>query len=333
MTIHHSFVPEVSVPEIVYHYTSAAALLAITEEGRLHAGSTRGLNDRMELYPGREALRKRAERAVPGSVASSVWEAVKDPGVSNSDDVQSVYVLSASSNADDAAQWINYADDGRGYAIGIRRDQGLAIESDSPKHEGDSLKTALASLEAGFDSVLSPWVPVLYEEEDVEAALNELFEWAEERLSRRDDLFAQSQGVSSQEESAELFFEVQLVDFEIAAAAHSVIRRVKSAPWKTEQEYRRVAVLYSGKPLMRFKPASAGITSYVNLVGRAPSNSADVQHVDRRSGGRELPQLPIAEVICGPRAGDDHDRELVKMLLTQRGLSDVDVRSSEVLLR
>lgn len=234
----HSFLPKVSVPDVVYHYTSAASLLSIIEVKTLRAGSTLSLNDMEELTPGREALRKLADRHGQGPVATMVWDAVNDPNVSNTDDEQSVYVLSASSNSDDAAQWINYADDGRGYAIGIRTDEPLVIESAHPLCEGDSGEVGLADLSLGFGSSLSSWVPVLYHENEIEEAFQELFEWAESRYASAREIGRRLGNAVSQDEASELFFEQNLVEFEVAAAAHSVIHRVKSEPWKAEREYR-----------------------------------------------------------------------------------------------
>lgn len=329
----HSFIPKVSVPSVVYHYTSAESFLSITNVKSLRAGSTLSLNDLDELIPGREALRKIADRCDRGSVAAMVWDAVNDPDVSNADDEQSVYVLSASSKSDDAAQWINYADDGRGYAIGIRTEDPLVIESGRQPGKGDSVEQGLADLSVGFGSTLSPWVPVLYHEDETEKAFQELFEWAEGLYFRSEELGKELENAASQGEASKLFFEKSLVEFEVAAAAHSVIHRVKSEPWEAEQEYRRIAVLHSGESLMRFRPAAAGITSYVDLVGVNRQPVSHVEYVDRSKDAREPVQLPISEVICGPRAGAKPQLDLVKTVLAQRGRSGVEVRKSRVLLR
>lgn len=329
----HSFIPKVAVPSVVYHYTSAASFLSITKVKSLRAGSTLSLNDMDELIPGREALRKIAERCDRGSVGAMVWDAVNDPDVSNSDDEQSVYVLSASSAPDDAAQWINYAEDGRGYAIGIRTEDPLVIESGCQPGKGDSVEQGLYDLSVGFGSTLSPWVPVLYHKDEIEEAFQELFDWAEGLYLNAEGLVRKLENADSQDEAAELFFEKSLVEFEVAAAAHSVIHRVKSEPWMAEQEYRRIAVLHSAKPLMRFRSAAAGITSYVDLVGTSQQSASAVEYVDRTNGTRGPVQLPISEVICGPRAGAKPQRDLVKTLLAQRGLDRAIVRPSRVLLR
>lgn len=333
MTSIHSFVPKVDVPDIVYHYTSAPGLLNITKGRRFHAGSTRALNDRMELEPGRCALRNYADQAGEYSVAAAVWNAVNDPDISNTDDERSVYVLSASSNSDDASQWINYADNGRGYAIGIRTAEPLAIESDSPPaKEAGSSELGMHDSIAGFGSAVSPWVPVLYEEEEIHEAFQELFRWTEGRLSLQKEI-DNTPGTGTEDEASERFFESELINFEIAAAAHSVIHRVKSEPWKAEQEFRKVAILYFGTPLIRFKPADSGIRSYVNLIHQTSVGSRNVEYVGGSSNNQSLSQLPISEVVCGPRADRDYDLELIKILLGQRELKGTGVTSSSVLLR
>lgn len=84
---------------------------------------------------------------------------------------------------------------------------------------------------------------------------------------------------------------------------------------------------------MHFRSAGAGITSYVNLVGTSRQSGSDVEYVDRSKEAREPSQLPIDVVVCGPRASAKPQRDLVKTVLAQRGLSRSMVRPSRVLLR
>lgn len=328
MSISPPFRSSAEVPEIVYHYTNATAFLAIAQGRRLHAGSTRGMNDRHELQTGRDSLREIAEADGSGTTADQVWRLVTDPEFSNIDDEISVYVLCASSMKDDTAQWANYADDGRGYAIGFRTDHELSIETSIPER-----KTGLSDSLNGYGSKLSAWVPVLYDTNAIEAEFRQLFQWIEEYSSNIDALrrkYKNADPVSP--EAIELFMEEQLFDFNVAARAHSVIHRIKSGPWRAEHEYRRVAVLNSGSALKRFKASSTGITSHVNLIAKTERVERDVQFVPRSGTDLQLDSLPIAEVVCGPRIGTEGHLD-VKAMLAENGLAHTTVGSSDALLR
>jgi hypothetical protein len=123
--------PESDVPEVLYHYTSAAGLLGVLQNKSLLASDRHFLNDRTEVSQGRDRatkvirkdLQKRQETAV-APVMKKTCELI------NYDDGARHFIFSMSERDDDLSQWRGYANEGDGYTIGL--DGTAILESATP---------------------------------------------------------------------------------------------------------------------------------------------------------------------------------------------------------
>ena len=111
--------PETDVPDVVYHYTTAAGLLGILSRKCVFFTDKHFLNDRTEVRHGTDAalagLRKAAERS------ESSDRALLDMTCSyiEAETTERLFIFSMSERGDDLSQWRGYADDGNGYTIGF----------------------------------------------------------------------------------------------------------------------------------------------------------------------------------------------------------------------
>jgi hypothetical protein len=110
-------------PEVLYHYTSMAALLSIVDSERMRATHFRYLNDRSEIATMWKIVEKRLEErmAAGGSAVAvgrlrEVLDALKKRNISNE------YVASFSEKGDDLSQWRSYYRSGGGVSLGFTRE-------------------------------------------------------------------------------------------------------------------------------------------------------------------------------------------------------------------
>src|SRR5690606_8095052 len=111
--------------------TDASGLLNIVQSNELWATESHGMNDVAEIKQGWDFIWEWLERQDP-----------KDPTVadlrsaagSGEDDYGYTYFCCASIAADDANQWRNYADGGRGFAIALKAapTYGIVTEASPP---------------------------------------------------------------------------------------------------------------------------------------------------------------------------------------------------------
>jgi hypothetical protein len=117
-------------PDVLYHYTSLPAVVAIIGAGTLHASDIRFLNDRTELQfawgTANAVLKKLAASAPPGVSQEAISALASGP----SHFLQlfgGAFAVSFSTQADLLSQWRAYADDGAGVALGLSVDQGFEV--------------------------------------------------------------------------------------------------------------------------------------------------------------------------------------------------------------
>lgn len=106
---------EPAPPPIVYHYCSAAALMGILQHKCIWLTSIHCLNDYMEHLWLRRIAAEEAKKipSISEDYATKLSEALGDERPAP------IYCASFSELGDSLRQWIPYADDGRGYAIGF----------------------------------------------------------------------------------------------------------------------------------------------------------------------------------------------------------------------
>jgi hypothetical protein len=110
-----------ALPDLLFHYTSAEALLGIVETGELWASQIRYLNDTAELLYAAQlteiVLKERIAR-LAGPLRSAVQAATE--GLAHMQQEKFFYAASFSEEGDLLSQWRAYGDAGGGYAVGIR---------------------------------------------------------------------------------------------------------------------------------------------------------------------------------------------------------------------
>ena len=107
------------LPEILYHYTSADALLSIVNSGRISATNIDYLNDSSEVAWMWKAVAsqleatKLSENKAESECATQILKKIEERRRLNE------FVASFSENGDDLSQWRAYCPGGFGYSIGF----------------------------------------------------------------------------------------------------------------------------------------------------------------------------------------------------------------------
>jgi Protein of unknown function (DUF2971) len=108
--------------DVVFHYTTAEGLKGILDSGRLWLTDISSLNDPSELAHGYsifvKCLKENAHTPNEQAVAAR-FEHVRSDGIVRM--AANFFVFSLSRHENDLGQWLAYADDGRGFALGFDR--------------------------------------------------------------------------------------------------------------------------------------------------------------------------------------------------------------------
>lgn len=316
-----------------FHYTSSGALLGVLQYQSIRASAAASLNDLGEVRQGWKLIRK-ILKGMPDSPSISMLKMLaKDPLRRPHE----VFVLSASMEGDDAAQWRLYGQGGRGYCLELDGSVALAAVSDPARHP---LKSKPASTAAGgalgevpevrqpaFRSVkdvaiVSPWRRVLYRQAQVREAVAQLVKAADEYIedieqSKADEEGTQNAYENLQDEASEV----------LSTIAHLFKRRGFSG----EREVRVVTTFFWGADQIDYRESDSGIVAYITL---AAAPSGDSRTVLRPPPGedRVTTMLPVRSVRLGPLLEPAHTKTLRAFLLALK-LRKVKVRVSKVPLR
>jgi hypothetical protein len=306
----------------VFHYTSASGLLGIVESGCLWASEASSLNDLAEVRRGWEVVRGWLEaRRSTSEGADLLADLAEDP----LQEKHEVFVLSASTAADDANQWRLYAQAGRGYAVELAAKVELAAVSRTPEAKPSKAKSKnVFGWYLGEVVAVTPWYHVLYDTSDAERALREL------ELSTTKGLRG-VRDATSHEHHSELMDELKGKAYEaLGAIAHLI----KEPGFSGEREVRVVMTYLFANQHIQYRPGEHGVVSY-GLLTRAPREHSTTRILHRpKMDSRTRPDrpLPLRSVRLGPLLSDEH-ASTVNRLLTKNDLGSVDVRRSEVRLR
>jgi hypothetical protein len=107
-------------PEIIWHYTSSAALASIIQSGAFWATQTDLLKDPKEGRRALELVMDLFARIALRELPTAAREGINEFSARNRERRIQGYVTSFSGLADDAGQWEMYGDSGRGGALGFR---------------------------------------------------------------------------------------------------------------------------------------------------------------------------------------------------------------------
>lgn len=114
----NSLQPANTWPPILYHYTSADALLSILESGKLRVSSIEQLNDKAELRYSVSIFRAHVDRlfAVEQTAeGSELFQHIKQQ--LDTLDITGIYVASFSADGDETGMWRLYGDRGKGFSF------------------------------------------------------------------------------------------------------------------------------------------------------------------------------------------------------------------------
>lgn len=299
-----------------FHYTSSAGLLGSLKARSVWASAASSLNDLNEVRQGWVLVRRILE-SMPGSeVVDLLQDFAKDPLRGEHE----VFILSASTDGDDANQWRLYADGGRGYAIELDASVPLAAVSDVPGRPGSPGKASPWSLAKDMAAV-TPWRWVLYDDAKVETALNELVDAVE----RESQTIATS---GMPEEGADLAYDgLQTDAYEVLS---TIAHLIKDPGFAGEHEVRVVATFVLGGDHINYRPGSEGIVGYARF---AEATGGPRQTVLRpAAGATRFTSLPVKSVRLGPRLRPEHAKTLQAFLRAEK-LRHVEIKTSAVPLR
>jgi hypothetical protein len=125
------------ITEPLYHYTDAGGLRGIVESQKIRFTSYLHLNDPSELIYGMDIVHRLlndiGERAHDGLVKRFCAKVDYLFQHRNFSDIFGFYIASFSRNRDDLGQWRAYADNGRGFALGLAPHLFEVVNTANPK--------------------------------------------------------------------------------------------------------------------------------------------------------------------------------------------------------
>jgi hypothetical protein len=109
-----------TLPPVLYHYTSATAVLNILKTGKLWVQNIEHLNDKSEIRYAASIFRANVERAYALEPVDPVVELFQRIRTSlNTLDTSEVFIASFSADGDEIGMWRLYGDRGRGLSFAI----------------------------------------------------------------------------------------------------------------------------------------------------------------------------------------------------------------------
>lgn len=327
----------------IYHYTSAAGLLGLVENGELWATEATGMNDLAEVRQGWEFIRKWvADQDQNDQVTKIILAACEPDNLMSRPD--GIFMLCASTRADDANQWRLYGGRARGYAVELDASAALsALARDDSRSGALQPKTpasvrTLGDLVEAFQALqemafISPWLHVLYSEERKVEALDRLAENA--RSLWFDHVGPDPLEDPNQDPGPDQDRKWQggtwYTDFRdlVMAATAQVAHLMKSEGFSGEHEVRTI-VQTPFDACSKFRPTEAGIVRYVRLT--AGTTGLGLRPPIYRKDAGPL-SVPLLHVCLGPLIDKDTNTATIEELLKRNGYTDAKVSASLVPLR
>jgi hypothetical protein len=305
------------VSGLVYHYTSPEGLLGMLRGNALWASEVTSLNDLTEVRYGWDLIAQWIEKQAPSEALDAIRAAVE---WFNRRD-REVFVLSASLDGDDANQWRLYGADRRGYAVGLDASTLLTVVSRDDVDPDIKPGVGLALRHA---VEVSPWLRVLYGDEQTFTAMDELLAATESAVQRLTD----TDFGSDPEGPSDAFQDLQS---DVQAAASTVAALAKPLGFRGENEARIVATFVFGATHYDYRASRDGVVPFVRLVP-CPKDLGYLRVIEP---DEQTEVLPIKSVTLGPRLRDENRRTIKRLLLRfgHEGASKVEVMRSKVPLR
>lgn len=302
----------------LFHYTSADGLHGSLTKQHLWASAASSLNDLGEVRQGWELIKEILASEPTSDVVELLTSFADDPHKKQHE----VFVLSASIDGDDAAQWRLYANGARGYVIGLNGAAALAVVSPVADSTSEQAKPKFGWLVKDAASV-GPWQKVLYQRSDVEAVLREL-------VAAADAEARQIEGTSgmSEDEKTSRYESVQDWGYEALA---TIAHLIKSPGFAGENEVRVVVTFPWGAEHIRYRSSSDGIVAYV-VLAESPHGPRHTVLRPEPGSKEAVTTLPVASVRLGPLLRPEQAKTVTSFLHSLK-LKNVDVLTSDVPLR
>lgn len=285
-------------PDLLYHYTDAAALQSILTSGQLWATDALYLNDASEfLYPFR-ILAEELEKIEPADKKSSgiaeLLRLAMDTGVALVKDDIPFFVSCFCEDKDLLSQWRGYGAGIGGYSIGFKRRDLLVVSADRS---------------------LGPYGAerVDYDEGSLRDELRSNLRDAVHRYGETLD----GADLETRLRAWQTLMGGYFSEIGFNALAHKSPGFAEEREWRIVVRARRRDALEAN--LLRFRPGAVGLIPYLEL---------DVRGAD---GARPL----IGEIVVGPTPHAELAERSLRLLLSSLGFGgdDVVVSHSQIPLR
>ncbi len=322
----HPWTPPKAPRPTVFHYTSAQGLCGILAEGELWASEASALNDLDEITRGWRLATKWLDGLPPDDDVSTAAQTALEVSDLFRDFTapESVFVLCASEEGDDANQWRLYGDGGAGYAVELDSTVPLAVRAGQEAVSYSPSRRVFNRRDFADQCSVSPWTRVTYRKAHARELLVNVREWAGGRLAmaERARQFDDWDDPSPSQEALSGAYS------DIEGAIASVAHTLKARGFEGENEARVVVTFMAGDWHASYRAAAAGVTRYVRLCA-----SPDGHPILVREKSDEKALLPIRSVRLGPALDGRHGRAAVRSMLARCGYEDVPVKASRVRLR
>jgi hypothetical protein len=284
---------EIDPQEIVWHYTTGDALLAIVETGILYATQVSCLNDSTEIQYGARLLRDAFSNIQPDGVEEKRLldrinkTTVEDPAPS-SNLPSPWFVTCFSKEKDDLSQWRAYSWGENGYAIaflasGFLRPGSLVARVNYDKEQHKQVAKNVASATVSF------FKEGLCAHPTAEAGTTAIDAWLTEYLGEWE----------------------RMVGY--------LAPMVKDPAFRGENEYRIVHELQAHEfGQLRFRQKQTLMSRHLPLIFPPPNYATQSR------------LLPINEVMVGPSRHKEISRVSVECLLRQKGYPTIPVTMSKI---
>jgi hypothetical protein len=314
-----SYAPGPPVTGPVYHYTSSLGLLGTVSSGTVRASEASSLNDLAEARQGWEAIRRVLATMPDDETRELLASHARRP----LNERHEVFVLCASTAGDDANQWRLYADGGRGYAMELDGEVQLAAISDVAAPEKPKVESGHASFDLSFIAevaLVTPWLQVIYEDEDVRDALAELSTLVD----------AERSYLKSVPDEDDYDAEASRVRDESYSALATLANLIKSPGFSGENEVRVVATFVYNGDQIKYRAGVNGIVGYATLTAAPDGYKSRLLRPE--GDDPVLTRLPLKSIRTGPLLAAEQ-RNTLRGFLERHEMGKIEITHSAVPLR
>jgi hypothetical protein len=284
-------------PQVLFHYTSAPALLGIINSNKIWATNIRYMNDSSELSYTYElaneiinGMRSKEKNKIVQYFFECFADYIKGNNLYN--DFFDVYAFCFCENGDQLSQWREYAERGIGYAIGFNAE--MITDKHVQRYKNYGLVKVIYERSA----------QIKYLEYVITSCLSELISLAK---------------LCNKVRVAELVFEFCRA---LDAGISSYAVQYKDEAFQEEKEWRIVYIQPSVDIIdeIKFKFSNKILIPYVELDLTGSSEAV-------------TNKLPITSIMQGPQSHPEIGSYSLKLFLKQNHYENVGIQKSSISLR